>query len=522
MSRTKNTFRNIAFGYLEEIVILILSFITRRIFVEILGAQYNGLNSVIANILGTLNLVELGFGSAIIYNLYKPLAQKDEEHIKALMDFYKRTYQVIGGVIAGIGICILPFLPHLIKDELSFTNIYVVFGLQLLQTVSTYLFFAYKRSLLEADQKSYLVSKIRSIYILLLYLGQIIVLKVSGEYIPYLLVTVAGTILLNLLIALRADKEYPLLRRRDKVSIETKERKEIIENCFALFIYKINSSVLNATDSLILSKFVGLTIVGYYGHYLTIVTAVKSILNKVFVALTGSLGNLHAESSMKASKNGRLEHEEKVFRAICLMSFAAFGMFGVGIFAVSNVFIDLWIGPGQTLPQMAVFLITTEILLYSFAKPTASFRASMGLFQQCKYRPVASMVLNLVISLALVKPLGIVGVLIGTVASIALTTMWFDPMVIYRHGFKMSPKPYYFRIFMFTVVEGFSVLAVFLLLRMTKYEGVLGVFIYGVFAVLVFTVFLIIFLHRFSEFEDLKYLVHQWVGRIPQLLKKTR
>ncbi len=506
VSRTNNTLKNLVFGYTEELIIVVLSFITRRIFVQVLGSQYTGLNSVISNVLSMLNLVELGFGSAIIYSLYKPLSQKDEYHLKALMGFYKATYQVMGLIIAGLGLCLMPVLPSLIQDDVSFTNIYLVFLLNLLQTVSTYLFFAYKRAILEADQKAYRISKIRSVFMTLMYVGQIIVLLVFKNYYLYLLINIGGTILQNIFVAICSDREYPFMRGKAP-KLDKEERREITKNCGALLIYRINSYVLNSTDSLILANFVSLSLIGYYGHYLTLVSAIKSVVNKLFTAMVGSLGNLHAEAQLSDKGDKRFDREEQVFSEVTLISFATFGLFSVGLFAVASAFIDIWIGKGQTLSETAVLFISLETFVYSLTKPTASFRASMGLFQQCKYRPIATMNLNLIISLALVQRFGIEGVLFGTVASVALTTVWYDPVIIYRDGFGKSVRPYFCKIMLFALIELISIGLCSFIHQVVVLEGIVGILVYGVFSVIVFTTLFVVFLHKLPEFKELVTLI---------------
>lgn len=518
-NRTTNTLKNLFFGYTEELIIVILSFITRRIFVQELGEQFTGLNSVISNILSMLNLVELGFGSAIIYSLYKPLAQKDEAHIKALMGFYRSTYRIFGTIITVVGLCLMPVLPFLFKDDVSFVNIYFVFALHLLQTVSTYLFFAYKRSILEADQKAHLISKIRTVFMFLVYLAQIASLIWLKNYYAYLIITIAGTILQNVVIAFFSDREYPFIHGK-ALALDVSEREEIKSNCKALFIYRINSYVLNSTDSLILANFVSLNLIGFYGHYLTLVNAMKSIVNKLFTSMVGSLGNLHAEAQLSDNGKNRFDHEERVFSIINLISFAAYGLFSVGIFAASSNFIDIWIGPGQTLSQTAVFFVAIECYIYGLTKPTASFRASMGLFQQCKYRPIASMVLNLIISLATVYWWGIEGVLFGTVASVALTTVWYDPVIIYRDGFHRSVKPYFGKILRFTVVECLSIVICALFQYFVKLEGFAAFIVNGFLAVAVFVTLFVIILHTLPEFMELITLVKSIISGIGRKLKR--
>ncbi len=519
MSRTKNTLKNLVFGYAEELIIIILSFITRRIFVQTLGEQFTGLNSVVSNILSMLNLVELGFGSAIIYSLYKPLAKRDEAHIKALMGFYQSTYRIMGLIIAGLGLCLMPVLPFIIKDDVSFTNIYFIFALHLLQTVSTYLFFAYKRAILEADQKMHMISKIRSVFMTLVYLSQIGVLLLFESYYIYLMITIGGTIIQNVFVAFCSNRQYPFLHGKAP-KLDKQERREIKKNCSALLIYRMNSYVLNSTNSLILANFVSLSIIGYYGHYLTLVNAIKAFMNKFFSSLVGSLGNLHAESELSDKNKKKVKREESVFASINLISFATYGLFGVGLFAVANNFIDIWIGEGQTLSKVAVLLISIECFIYGLAKPTASFRASMGLFQQCKYRPIASMVLNLILSLTLVQWFGIEGVLFGSVASVAFTTSWFDPLIIYRDGFKKSPKIYFGKILLFAFIEGTSMGLCALFAYFVPLSGIVGVLVNGVFSVVIFGILFIVFLHKFPEFKELVSLAKSILSGFRRKVKK--
>ena len=128
-SRTKFAFLNWSSSIISQLLILLLSFVTRTFFVKYLGTEYLGINGLFSNILSMLSLAELGVGSAIIYQLYKPLAENNHKRIILLMRFYCHAYWVIGLVIFIVGIILIPFLPHLIKnyDSLALLNINATF-----------------------------------------------------------------------------------------------------------------------------------------------------------------------------------------------------------------------------------------------------------------------------------------------------------------------------------------------------------------------------------------------------------
>jgi O-antigen/teichoic acid export membrane protein len=435
MSRVNNSMKNLVASTGGEVLTILLKFITRSVFIKTLGTQYLGINGLFTNILSMLALAELGVGSAIIFDLYKPIAQNNKKKINQLMNLYRKTYRIIGLVVAALGVCLIPFLPYIIKDDVSFINVNAIFLLFLMQNVSTYLFFAYKSAIIKAHQKEYISTIIGYYFSIVTNIMQIIILVVFNNFTLYILTVVVFNILKNLFIALKSDKMFPYIKEKSDDILPKEERKHIFKNTFAIFIYKVNGVVVNATDNIILSIFIGLRIIGIYSNYLLIISVIKTMLNKFYNAIAASLGDLHASDDV--------ENEHKIFKVVNFFTMCSYGLASIGTFVVANNFITLWIGEEFVLSQAFAFLVATEIYIFGLQKTLATFRTAMGLFQQAKYRPVFGIIINLGISILLVQYIGIYGVLIGTISSSLLTYMWFDPYIIYKHVFKRSVKEYY-------------------------------------------------------------------------------
>lgn len=435
MSRTDNSIKNMATSSFGELLSILLKFVTRSVFISALGTQYLGISGLFTNILSMLALTELGIGSAITFNLYKPIAMKDEKKLSSLMWFYKGTYRVIGLTVALLGFAILPFLPYIIKDDLGLININLIFLIYLMQSVSSYLFFAYKGALIKAHQKEYTITVLGYYFSIGTSVVQIVLLQVFQNFTLYVFTVVMSTILRNLVVAYKANRMYPYIRKKPEEKLDRSEGVKIFKDSLAIMIYRVNAVVLNATDNIVLSKFIGLSIVGVYSNYLLIFTTIKLFLAKFYQGITASLGNLHASENP--------EREYAIFKVLNFFTIYIHGIAATGTFVVANAFMTAWIGEEFTLSQLFVLLLSMEIYISGLQKNLATFRTTMGLFQQAKYRPIFSIIINLVLSIYLVQHIGIYGVLIGTIVANMTTVMWFDPLVIYKHGFHRSVLPYY-------------------------------------------------------------------------------
>lgn len=431
-SRTTNTIYNFITSIGGQLLTIIIQFIVRTVFINALGKSYLGINGLFSNILSMLSLAEFGVGSAILFKLYEPIANEDHHRIALLMRFYKTVYRIIGFAVTVIGVCLIPFLPNLINeyDKLQALNLNIIFIflLYLLKTVSSYLFFAYKSAIVKANQKEYLLNVISYVFTVGAGVLQIVFLWLIPSFEIYVAISVLQVILQNIACAWLSDKMYPYINEKTTEKISVSEVKGVFKDCAALFLYKLNGVVLKATDNIILSIFIGLDMVALYSNYYVFYTTINTLFSKIFNSVSHSLGNLHTDHDRK--------HEYEIFKSVNLITAILGGTAGVGIFVVSDEFINVWIGADWMIPQPFALLMGFELYTLASRVALSKYRTTMGLFQQAKFRPLAGMIINLIVSVALVKSWGICGVLVGTIIADWGTFMWFDPLIIHKYGFE--------------------------------------------------------------------------------------
>ena len=415
----------------------VLQFVCRKVFISTLGNDYLSFDGLFTNILSMLSLAELGFGEAIIFCLYKPLAVNDEHQIKALIDYYARVYRIVAAVILALGFAVIPLFPYIMKNPPQVPeSIYLIYLLFLLNTVISYLW-VYKQSILIADQKNYVVYNVKLIVSIVTMLGQTVFLLLTHNYIVYLLLAIATTFLTNLYVSRVADKHYPYLKNREKTRLDIETRKTININVRSLMIYKIGTLLVTGVDNLMISSLIGVSLVGIYSNYTLVVNKASNILRSVVSATTGSVGNLNATES-KA-------HNESIGRVMLFVTFWIFGFASVGMFILINPFIVFLAGEEYLLDTWAVLFVVLDFYLLGANSPMNVFRNAMGLYRYGKFRPMICAAANLVVSLALVKPLGIMGIVLGTFAARFGVTSWYEAVVVYKYGLQMSVRKYLMR-----------------------------------------------------------------------------
>lgn len=272
MSRTKNSILNFITNLGSMLLTVLLNFITRSVFIHTLGSSYLGIEGLFTNILSMLSLAELGFGSAIVFKLYRPIQENDQQRLRVLMKLYKRVYLIIGGVIIVLGLCLLPLLPHLIEDYDSLAalglNATVIFLIYLFSSASSYWFFGYKTSFVEATQKSYKLTVIGYAISIASSLCQILILVLTGNFILYLLCQILFSVTRNLVYAAVCDKNHPYLKEKTSERVSRTELKEFFKDCSALLLYRVSNVIIGGSDNIVLSSLVGLSTVGLYANYL--------------------------------------------------------------------------------------------------------------------------------------------------------------------------------------------------------------------------------------------------------------
>lgn len=432
LSRTQYSIRNIIMGLGGQCVDTILKFINRTVFIHFLAVEYLGLNSLFTEILTVLSLAELGIGSAIIYALYKPLSDNNQEAVASLMKFYKKAYKTIGIVITAIGLLILPFLKFFVEMPQNLdVNLYVIYVWFLFNTSVSY-FFSYKTTLLGADQKNYISQSINIICSIIRTILQILVIVIFKNFYLYLVVQVLMTVVSNYTISRFVDKKYSYINKKDVKPLDKNVRKSLFTNVKALVIIRVGSIIVNSTDNIIISALNGIKSVGLMANYTIFTSVLEKLLGQVFDSMTGSIGNLNSQGDLKKS--------EDFFKVINLLNFLLFGWFAIAIAVMANPTIEIWLGKKFMLSQVIAFIIAINFYIKGMQNAVWTYKNTYGLFNYGKFIVQITAVLNLVLSIVFGKMLGLIGILGATAISRLCVIVWYEPYVIYRYGFKKETR----------------------------------------------------------------------------------
>lgn len=430
--RTKYSIRNTVIQLINNIVTLTILFISQSLFIRILGIEYNGLNGLFNNILAILNLFELGIGSSITFNLYKYIKNNDQDTIKSIMKFYKKSYNYIAIIIFIIGLLFIPFLNYIVSVSVNI-NIYIIYLLFLINTVSTYLI-NYKRNLLVASQKNYIVNIVNIIYVLLLNIIQIVFLYITKNYYLYLIIKIICTLLENITINIISNKIYPYLLDKNVKPLKVEIKNDIINRVKALVIHKTSAAITNGTDNIIISIFLGIKTVGLYTNYNYIILAVKKIFSNIMNTLTPSIGNLLIDNKKEKNYN--------VFKKICFLNFWITTFTSTCILLLTEPFIKIWIGKEYIINKTVLIVLVLNYFQTMMRNSFSIFKDAAGIWIEDKYIPVLQSTINLLSSIILVKLIGLSGVFIGTILSSSVLWFYSYPKYVYNNLFDKKISVY--------------------------------------------------------------------------------
>lgn len=433
-SRLSYTLKNTWIGTVSQIVSLILSFILRTCFIHTLGNEYLSINGLFTNILTLLSFAELGIGASIVFSLYEPIANNDHVKISKLINLIGKAYNYVALTVAVIGLCIMPFLPCIITDIHDVPNINLLYLLFLANTSLSYVW-GYKKSLLTADQKNYVVVTIHLIILSIQTIFQIAILFLTHNFILFLCVTIIATIANNILSTLYVNSHYAYIKRYENLQLEKAERKEIFTNIKAIVLYKIGSVLLGGTNNIVISAFLKTTLVGIASNYLLIVNAFTSLVNQSIAGLAASIGNYNV--------NATSENNLRVFKQLNIISAWFFGYISVGMAICLNPFITLWIGKNYLLDEGAMLSIVVGFYVLIINSIPSSYRTAMGLFKQTRWFPFCAAITNLLFSFIFAKLWGIAGVFWSTVISRFVFFNLIDAYYVIKHAMNANVMHYY-------------------------------------------------------------------------------
>lgn len=508
--RIKNSFYNGASNIFVNISSTIFSFIVRTFFIRILGEECLGLDGLFTNILSLLSLAELGFSTAISFSLYKPLANHDTSKITALMMYFKRIYYRIAFIVLTLGIILMVFLNSIIGNIDINYNIYIIYIIYLISAVSSY-FISYTSILIEADQKNYLLTKIRFLFDLITYGMQLVVLLIFRDFILYILIQFITRLIQRIVTNSFIVKKYNSIDFHCKSDINQSEKKEIKKNIVGLVYHRVGDYAVNGTDNILISTLVNISTTGFYSNYLSITSACKGILGCLTNAVTSSLGNLNATEGPKVKKN--------VFETINFFNYFLAGVITLGLFFCIDKFIVIWIGSKYVLPFACKLVICINLYLYCISLPIIAMKNSAGIYYIDRYIPIIQAIINLTVSIVLGIYFGLIGILLGTAISSIFTVNSLKPIVIYKHVFKSNSLSYFKSLILQVILVLSSGYLTYFLLEYIKLSSVLALIISGLVSVVLYTLLFIICFHNNKFF---KYYKDLFLESLKKLTKRKR
>ena len=409
MDRTKNVTRNILWGFLSRVIQTLIPFFTRTAILYVLGSLYLGLSSLFVSVLGMLNLSELGLSSAIIYSMYKPLAEGDDDKVCELLSFYRKCYYVVGTIILAGGLALMPFLKYFITGEYpKDVNIYIIYLVYLFNTVVSYFLFAYKKALLQANQRADVESNITSLISIVQHLLQVAAVLLFKSYYTYLFILPCMTLLNNLMISRTVKKMYPQFVCRGILG--KVERQNLFRQIKGLVFQKIGNVVLGSVDNIVISSFFGLTILAYYNNYYFIASSLFGVIAVVSNSLKLSIGNVIATESIEKNYDN--------FKTFNLLYTMMVSWLSIGYLCCVQPFMLIWVGKDKMFSDGMALLFAIYIFISKWCDMLYVYQEAKGMWWRMRWVPMAAAVVNLVTNILLCMWIGLPGILISTIISI--------------------------------------------------------------------------------------------------------
>ena len=434
---------NTSVAFVAQISAILMGFFTRVVFTRMLSEGYVGINGLFTDILNILSLSELGVGTAITYALYRPIAENDISKQQILMRMFRMFYRITAGFVLVAGMCLIPFLDILMKDRPDVDHLVLIYLLYLLNSVVSYLLI-YKKTLIDAHQMNYITVLYHNGFLVLQDICQIIILITTRNFVLFLIVAVVCTITGNVFMSRKADALFPYLKEPCHEKLPQEERQDILKNVRAMLMHKLGNVVVNNTDNLLISSFVGVITAGIYSNYYLVIGSIRQVLDQALQGVAASVGNLGAtEDSEKVSR---------IFDQLFFIGYWIYGFAGICLFELLNPFVELAFGKQYLFQREVVLVLCINFFVNGTRKAVLIFKESMGLFWYDRYKAIAEAVLNLGISILLVTHFGVVGVFAGTFCSTVLTSVWVEPYIIYRYRFQKPVRKYFGRYSLYLIV----------------------------------------------------------------------
>jgi len=503
-SRVSNSIQNTIFGMVSYLIILIATLFSRKIFADILGLEFLGLNNYFLSIVTMLSLTEMGIGTAMLFFLYEPMSIGNREIIKSLIQYYKHIYYTVGIIITVLGGIVTIFIGKFVDSSLPIFRIRVYFVLFFLGTSVTYIL-AHKKNLLYADQKSGIISITRTISKVTVIILQTIVLVITGSFSLFLILIILGNIADNLFCSIIVDRLYPYIKDKNIVPINKEFKRKLIKKVIPIFIYNIADYCVSSAPTIVIS-IVSLLSSGLYSNYILITTTLRAILGSIFASFTYSFGNLAVSESDKKCYD--------VFLKIDFLAYWVISTFTVVYISMIQPFINIWLSSDYRLSFLSSILIGINFYCVMMNVPAVSVQNALGLHYHDRNASIGYAIFAIVISIILGTNYGIPGVVSANIISILLFPTITKPYVIFKNVFHVSPLKYYFNYFKRFLLLIIMALGTVYTANLIFLSGsIFNFIIRGFFSFIIPTIILLILYARNDAFEYYLSLARHYMNR---------
>ncbi|MCI8344421.1 MAG: oligosaccharide flippase family protein [Clostridia bacterium] len=497
-SRSENYIKSTLWGLICRVILILLPFMVRTIIIYTIGIEYVGLNSLFSTILQVLSLAELGVGSALTYSMYKPIAEKDREKLCAILNMYKKIYRTIGIIILVVGICIMPFIPKLINGDIPENiNIYILYSIYLLNTVSSYILFAYRSSLLNANQRNDIINKINLFITIFCNIIQIIILLTLKNYYLYVIFMPITTVVNNLITACISKKMYPEIICKGVVDEDVK--KSIKKQVISLMWHKVGNTIIFSFDTIVISYFLGIRVLGIYNNYFYIYNAIASLFSTFYGAITPGIGNSII-----------LENKQKNYadyKDFCVINIVLTGFCASCLLCLYQSFINIWQGPELMLENTIPILLVVLFVVWHSRRMLHTYKDACGLWEIDKYKPITEAIFNLVTNIILVKLIGLKGIVISTILSMLIVGIPWENFVFIKKYFNEQLTKYYTFTFFNVLKIAITIIISYIICSLIPNIGVLYFILKILVCIIVTSIILILLFYKEKAFVRIKEII---------------
>ena len=448
-SRTGYSILNTSVASASRIITIFLGYVARIVFTRTLDQHYVGVSGLFLDFFKLLSLSELGISIAITYALYQPIADSDHEKQKSVMHLYRRFYNGVALIVLLIGLLVFPFLNSLIKGQPNVDHLQLIYLLYLSNSVISFLF-VYKKTLIDAHQQMYISMGYYGLFMTLQYALQIVLLVCTHNFILYLLVHPICTLLHNIAISRKAEKMFPYLKEKEIQPLSREDKQGIAKNIKAMFMHKVGMLMETTTGSVVISAFIGVSMLGKYSNYALIMTSMLSVIKLAFTSLTSIWGHLYAEKS------------KDTVRSYCeaghLLNFWIGTLFFLGYYAIVDNLVAILFSEDLMISRSISFVIALNGFVQYIRENTLVFREATGTFYNDRWKSLFEALMNVILSVIFVKRFEVAGVVVATMLTNLLICHVVEPYVLYKHAFASSPRRYYWKNYGMILLFGASLL----------------------------------------------------------------